>query len=107
MEEGMALINCPECARDVSSKATACPYCGYRIGRTAQGPGPVQIMEQTGKGWKAIRALGWLLIVVGVVVLLRELAADDPRAVALGWWIEVAGVACFVTSRAGAWWYHG
>ncbi len=103
----MALIKCPECEGDVSSKATACPHCGYPLTPAAQGPRPIQVIEQTGKGWKAIRALGWLLIVVSVVVLLRQLAADDPRGVALGWWIGVAGVMCVVTSRAGAWWYHG
>lgn len=24
----MALITCPECGREVSDKAAACPYCG-------------------------------------------------------------------------------
>lgn len=27
----MALINCPECGREVSSRARACPNCGYPI----------------------------------------------------------------------------
>lgn len=27
----MALIKCPECKKDVSDKATACPHCGYPI----------------------------------------------------------------------------
>jgi len=25
----MALINCPECSRDISDKATSCPHCGF------------------------------------------------------------------------------
>src|SRR2546425_7477577 len=44
--------------------------------------------------WKALRALGWLLILAGVAVFLRELAADDVRGVALGWWLGGAGVIC-------------
>jgi len=40
-------------------------------------------------------------------VFLRELAADGFRGAALGWWLGGAGVACLVTSSAGAWWYHG
>lgn len=28
----MALINCPECSRKISSSAYACPHCGYPIG---------------------------------------------------------------------------
>lgn len=27
----MALVNCPDCGRDVSSRATACPSCGYPV----------------------------------------------------------------------------
>lgn len=27
----MALIKCPECGREVSDKATACPHCGFNI----------------------------------------------------------------------------
>ncbi|MBQ2882693.1 MAG: zinc ribbon domain-containing protein [Alphaproteobacteria bacterium] len=27
----MALINCPECNREISDKAKACPHCGYPI----------------------------------------------------------------------------
>src|SRR5262245_8029512 len=30
----MALIKCPECARDVSDQASSCPHCGYPMQRT-------------------------------------------------------------------------
>jgi len=103
----VALIKCQECERDVSSKATACPHCGYPLTPTALGPRPVQVVERTAKGWKAIRALGWLLILAGGVVVVRELGANDAKRITPGWWICGAGVACLVTSRAGAWWYHG
>ena len=103
----MALIKCPECERDVSSKATACPSCGYPLSPTAQAPPSVQVIEGTGKGWKTIRALGWLLILAGAVVLVWGLEAGSARGVTLGWGICGAGVGCLVTSRAGAWWYHG
>src|SRR5262249_39082991 len=29
MEGGMPLINCPECGRQISTAADACPQCGY------------------------------------------------------------------------------
>ena len=48
----MALIWCPEWHRDVSDKTPACPHCGYPFAPTAQGHQPVQVIEQTGKGWK-------------------------------------------------------
>ena len=27
----MALINCPECNKEVSDKAEICPHCGYKL----------------------------------------------------------------------------
>src|ERR1019366_7228907 len=33
----MALIKCPECGKDVSTRAAACPNCGYPISSTRQG----------------------------------------------------------------------
>ncbi len=27
----MAIINCPECGKDISDKATSCPHCGVTI----------------------------------------------------------------------------
>ncbi len=103
----MTLIKCPECEQDVSSEANACPHCGYPLSPTAHDSRPVQVIEHTRKGWKAIRALGWLLIVVGGVVLFTEWQAVDSSDAGLGWWIVLAGVGCVGLSKAGAWWYHG
>ena len=36
---------------------------------------------------EAARAVGWLLIVTGLVVLVREFGVHDARGVTLGWWI--------------------
>ncbi len=35
----MALISCPECQKEISDKATSCPFCGYPIGTA---PTPIQ-----------------------------------------------------------------
>ena len=31
----MALIKCPECGKDVSTSAEACPHCGFPIKNNA------------------------------------------------------------------------
>jgi hypothetical protein len=43
----MALIRCPECQREVSDKASACPGCGYplRAGAPPDGRWPVPVYE--------------------------------------------------------------
>lgn len=30
----MALINCPECGKEISDTAVSCPHCGYGINQT-------------------------------------------------------------------------
>jgi hypothetical protein len=103
----MALIKCPECNRDISDKATVCPHCARPLARTSYRQGPVQVIERTGRRWKGVRVLGWLLIFVAAFLLFGKWAADDSRGVAAGFSIGLAGVACLWISRAGAWWYHG
>jgi hypothetical protein len=36
----MALIPCPECKREISSAASACPHCGFSNPATAAPPAP-------------------------------------------------------------------
>ena len=99
----VALVPCQECKREISSAAVACPHCGY----PTRSAGRVQIIEKTGRGWKAIRLLGWLLVTGGVLMLRASRATHAADARQFGWLIAGAGVACIVTSKAGAWWYHG
>jgi len=43
----MALINCPECNREISDKATLCPSCGYAVQESATAtPKPESINSQ-------------------------------------------------------------
>jgi len=34
----MALIECPECKREISDKAVSCPHCGYQQQKTKKAP---------------------------------------------------------------------
>jgi hypothetical protein len=67
----MALIACPECKADVSSKAPHCPKCGHPIaGPTAARPAVVPLPGAGG--------LGRLLPLVVLVILGVVLAATNP-----------------------------
>ena len=56
----MALINCPECGKQVSTAATACPACGFPVAAqaisptssTRQGPAADQLLAE-------VRPSGW------------------------------------------------
>ena len=58
----MALIKCPECGKEISDKAGACPHCGCPIGNATQ---PIQNNDgKSNKGSKKI-----LIGVVAVVAI--------------------------------------
>ena len=103
----MSLITCPDCRSSVSDKATQCPQCGHPFARESSGKRSAQIIEKTRKRWKALRALGWLLIVLGILVLRSNGVPHDLRRAPVGLWVVGAGVTCIITSKIGAWWYHG
>lgn len=73
----MALMNCPECAKEISDKSPVCIHCGYPIEKTpanaAQSDGFVSASNQvqTPAGQKqSIAKTQWLYPVLGLVVLL-------------------------------------
>lgn len=63
----MALINCPECGRQVSDQAQTCPECGHPIKRPeAVRHVPPIVVQQPGKRG----CLWWVgALVVGIIVL--------------------------------------
>lgn len=42
----MALINCPECGREISSSAPSCPHCGYVLSRKIKEPVKNELIEK-------------------------------------------------------------
>ena len=103
----MTLIKCPECGRALSDQAAACPQCAYPLNQTPHSRRPLYVTEKTGKTWKQLRAFGWLLVSVGVLVLFASWAGDHSRGEAAASLASLAGAACLWGSRLGAWWFHG
>ena len=62
----MALINCPECSREVSDTALACPHCGYQLKKPQVKAKPQPTKKKTG-------GCGTFLLAVVVVVILAFL----------------------------------
>ena len=62
----MALISCPECGREISDKAPACPHCGA----------PTKVADKNEEERKKARTkqrantqgFGCLLIIIGVIL---------------------------------------
>lgn len=77
----------------------------------------VQLIEKTGKEWKAAQAAGCLAVFAGLVLIcvggsMASQPGVKPDAAAggtaaLGILVILAGFAVLVVARIGAWWNHG
>lgn len=101
----MPVITCPDCGRDVSTLATACPHCGRPspsgfapIGAPAAGAAPAMEEETLWRGspsWRVLIAKIALMIVTVIVVpsaawFISKLTADiemGGRITKIGWWV--------------------
>jgi len=100
----MPVISCPDCNRDVSTLATACPHCGRPMGAASplQPPPPLPGEEET--LWRGtpspkvlIGRVAGLVVILVAIPLLAHFAAsmandlDQSAKIAkLGWWITAA-----------------
>ena len=84
----MPVITCPDCGRDVSTMATACPHCGRPspAGMTplAGIPGPVRKEETLWQGTPSMALLaghlaGIVLVLVAIPLLARFFASTMPE----------------------------
>ncbi len=93
----MALISCPECSKEISDKAVACPSCGAPQSALGQ---PVMKLNseshtrvtRTGASWEG---WGFVLIVAGMLVAM---AAEPPISTLAGFAI-VIGLGVFIVGR--------
>jgi uncharacterized membrane protein YdbT with pleckstrin-like domain len=67
----MALTNCPECGREVSTEAKACPACGFPVAEKASASAPVvadELLAEVRPSWW--RYFWWLLFAWLIIPLI-------------------------------------
>lgn len=101
----MALINCPECQKQVSSIAAACPNCAHPINQKQPTQKPtIQTIEQTSKRWKGLQLVGFILCGLGLVITFS--GETGPGAINPGPIMFIVGLAIYILARFSAWWHH-
>ena len=86
----MALIKCPECSREISDKATACPNCGCPIINEKEYSPPLQTQtQQPGKTkkkknsslsvWALVLSILGCTSIIGLIVAIIDLARKDQE----------------------------
>jgi len=106
----MALIECPECTKMVSDKATQCMNCGVSIANAAESSAAgarLTTTQSTSKKLKAHTMLAVLVFLAGLSLQfsLPETAPEDPGPI----WpaaMMAIGLIWYVVTRARIWWHH-
>lgn len=84
----MALIQCPECGKDVSDAARSCPSCGYPITPTSSS----NVYQTTGREWSPGVAAVLSLVIPGAGQIYKGQLANG-----LTWLVFVIlGYALFI-----------
>lgn len=105
----MALINCPDCNKEISDKAPTCPGCGAPIAndREAKGSGVQHLTttQSTSKKLKMEMLISGLLLFVGmawtIVSYEPAIGADSAALV-----ISAVSLIWFISARIRVWWHH-
>ena len=107
----MAMINCPECGKEISSRAKTCPNCGCPIGagsgeavgenRHVDVVEKVPVVEATPKICKVLQLVSGLIIVGGFYGCVADMKHGEGYiSVMLVGFILYAVVGLYV------WWNH-
>jgi predicted amidophosphoribosyltransferase len=65
----MALIECPECKKEISDHASSCPHCGYEL-KPQRVEKTVVVEKSSGGVWGAV---GCLLVILLILVIIGML----------------------------------
>ncbi len=112
-----ALINCPDCDRQISRLAPSCPGCGRPMNQ--QGTPNVQpttMIEKTSKRYKKQIAIGAAICFVGVILTAVGVALNESNGYVretphpllyVGVLMMIVGCAKGIVAGIQAWWHHG
>jgi endogenous inhibitor of DNA gyrase (YacG/DUF329 family) len=87
----VALIKCPECGKEVSDKATACPNCGAPPSRANKR------QRRDNAPVRVVRA-GWRWEAIGALLVIGGLIAGFAGATS-GWFVLIIGFVIFIIGR--------
>jgi ribosomal protein L37E len=75
----MALTNCPECGKEVSSQASACPHCGFPLVKSAQEPSQQQPQVTRPQAVKkgCLGCVGIIVIAVVIMIIIGGMLPDE------------------------------
>jgi len=69
----MALINCPECSKEVSDQAPSCPNCAYPLAeKTSMADADLTTIKKAPKKFKLVTTLSVIFIIIGILWVFAD-----------------------------------
>jgi len=104
----MALVQCPECKKEVSDRAEKCPNCAYPLQDTNSGKQDDDVMtiELTSKALKKQMVFAVLFLLASFLIVI---VASVNCIEALGYFgliCAVASVIWMIVIKVRKWWRH-
>jgi hypothetical protein len=97
----MALVKCPDCGKQVSELAPACPGCG----RPMNAPGAIET-ERTAKQFKEMQLFAGAAFFLGLLILVFG-GFNAGGATVMGALLVAGGMLFMIIAKTGAWWRNG
>lgn len=102
----MALVQCSECKKEISDRASACPNCGNPI--AADKPHEVpKTIQFTKKKWKAWKAVAMVLAFGGMFLAFSGYTGGNQALGGLGVFLVFIGLIVAIIANIGSWWSTG
>ena len=95
----MGLVRCEECGHRVSDQARTCPGCGC--------PFVPPRREPTPKHYKAMQALGVVMMLLATVVIVGACQQRHAAHFYEGALVWLCGLGLWASVRVIAWWHSG
>jgi uncharacterized membrane protein YvbJ len=106
----MSLIKCPECEKEISSKAPACPNCGAPIAADHESIGSgvqhLQTIQETSKKFKVHTLIAVFLIVIGCLFAFIGPDLGRDGLTSAGVLMASIGFVWYLINRFRIWWHH-
>lgn len=109
----MALIKCPDCGANVSSKAPSCIQCGCPISGSQKAPtqNTYATTQETSKKLKSHQLVSIFMVGLGVFLFVlgtsEGATADDAKFNMTGGGLMMCfGFLLFIITKVRIWWNH-
>ncbi len=113
----MSLVQCLECKKEVSDKATVCPHCGNptipQVSQPiVQAETKITSVEYTSKKIKRDIAIAVSILILGLILIIAGMAniasgKSKGGLMAFGVFIFFVGIFDAILVKISRWWHHG